>query len=241
MGQYTEWRGRVGVAISWLVAGQTSCAIYAGTLPRNVWRDPFVQVRADHTRPHEGTEPGLAISRDLARGMVGDLTVESALRVLGAMTFVTAETGRRFSDLDVLLAEDLAWRAAMAVDNAPLHGDVIVARDAGERALAGAEALTLQLEGSLTEAEEDRVIAALARLDAPVSEAASRAPGRSGLPATPCRRRSGIGSCARARPSRTPRSCRTSNPSRSPPARCSGIPTGRSTGCTAPGRPSARS
>ena len=39
--------------------------------------DPFVQVRADLTRPHEGTGLGLAISLDLARGMAGDLTVES--------------------------------------------------------------------------------------------------------------------------------------------------------------------
>jgi signal transduction histidine kinase len=39
--------------------------------------DPFVQVRADLTRPHEGTGLGLAISRDLARGMGGDLTAES--------------------------------------------------------------------------------------------------------------------------------------------------------------------
>ena len=39
--------------------------------------DPFVQVRADLTRPHEGTGLGLAISRDLARGMGGDLVAES--------------------------------------------------------------------------------------------------------------------------------------------------------------------
>jgi len=41
--------------------------------------DPFVQVRADLTRPHEGTGLGLAISRDLARGMGGELTAESVL------------------------------------------------------------------------------------------------------------------------------------------------------------------
>jgi PAS domain S-box-containing protein len=41
--------------------------------------DPFVQVRSDLTRPHEGTGLGLAISRDLARGMGGDLFVESVV------------------------------------------------------------------------------------------------------------------------------------------------------------------
>jgi signal transduction histidine kinase len=39
--------------------------------------DPFVQVDARLTRTHEGVGLGLAISRDLARGMRGDLTVHS--------------------------------------------------------------------------------------------------------------------------------------------------------------------
>ncbi len=39
--------------------------------------DPFVQVHRNRSHSHEGTGLGLAISRDLARGMGGDLTVES--------------------------------------------------------------------------------------------------------------------------------------------------------------------
>jgi PAS domain S-box-containing protein len=52
-----------------------------GIAPDQVERifQPFVQVDARLTRTQEGTGLGLAISRDLARGMGGDLTVESIL------------------------------------------------------------------------------------------------------------------------------------------------------------------
>lgn len=42
-------------------------------------------------------------------------------RVLGVITWVTAESGRRYTLSDVAFAEDLGRRAAIAMDNAQLH------------------------------------------------------------------------------------------------------------------------
>ena len=43
--------------------------------------EPFVQVDTSHTRVTEGKGLGLAISRDLPRGMGGELTVASEVGV----------------------------------------------------------------------------------------------------------------------------------------------------------------
>ena len=63
--------------------------------------------------------------------MLRELGLRSALvvpliahnRVLGAITLVGAESGKRFSAADLDMVEDLAHRAALAVDNARLYRD----------------------------------------------------------------------------------------------------------------------
>ncbi|HEY0736048.1 MAG TPA: ATP-binding protein [Herpetosiphonaceae bacterium] len=53
-------------------------------------------------------------------------------RILGTVTFITSESGRRYGQPDLRLAEDLARRAALAVDNARLYREAqeaILARD----------------------------------------------------------------------------------------------------------------
>jgi PAS domain S-box-containing protein len=63
-------------------------------------------------------------------------------RMLGAISLVSAESGRRYEQADLELAEDLARRAALAVDNARLYEEAqreISERERVERNLRRAE------------------------------------------------------------------------------------------------------
>ena len=66
-------------------------------------------------------EEHLRLIREL--GMTSAMMVPMRVRdrVFGVISFVSAESGRRFSDADLRLAEDLALRAATAVENARLY------------------------------------------------------------------------------------------------------------------------
>jgi PAS domain S-box-containing protein len=55
-------------------------------------------------------------------------------RTLGALTLVMAESGRHYDEADLRLAEDLAQRAAVAVDNARLYREAERARREAEAA-----------------------------------------------------------------------------------------------------------
>jgi PAS domain S-box-containing protein len=58
-------------------------------------------------------------SLDMRSGMVVPMTLRD--KVLGVITFASAESGRRFDEEDLALAQDLALRAAAAVENARLY------------------------------------------------------------------------------------------------------------------------
>lgn len=74
-------------------------------------------------------------------------------RVLGALTFVTAESGRRFTFQDMLTGEEIARRAAVALENANLYAQEQHARrEAEENALriSALQNVTASLATALT-------------------------------------------------------------------------------------------
>ena len=80
----------------------------------------FPDVSDEMIRAAARDEEHLRILRELnlRSGMVVPMIARG--RTVGAITFATGESGRRYDEHDIELAEDLASRAAMAVDNARL-------------------------------------------------------------------------------------------------------------------------
>ena len=62
-------------------------------------------------------------------------------RALGAITFMSAESGRRYDESDLATAQDLARRAATSVDNALLFRETQVARREAQDSLAVVDAV----------------------------------------------------------------------------------------------------
>lgn len=79
-------------------------------------------------------DDNLQVLRSLGMGSLLIVPLLARGRVLGAITFVSPRGGQPHGGDDVVLAEDLAARCAIALDNARLHQEVEAARDVAERA-----------------------------------------------------------------------------------------------------------
>jgi PAS domain S-box-containing protein len=95
-------------------------------------------------------------------GLRSSMTVPLVVRhrALGAITFVAAESGRRYREEDLAIALDLARRAATAVDNALLYREAIL-KESQVRFLAEAGGILSEL------LDYDATLTALARLAVP--------------------------------------------------------------------------
>ncbi|MEJ6487007.1 AAA family ATPase [Nostoc punctiforme UO1] len=103
----------------------------------------------------------LRIVREIGLKSCMMLPLMARERIFGAISFFTAESERRYSTADLSLAEDVAHRAAIAIDNARLYQEAQQAQKTAERALeriARLQSITAALSESLTPTQVSEVI-----------------------------------------------------------------------------------
>jgi PAS domain S-box-containing protein len=88
-------------------------------------------------------------------------------RVLGALSFISAESGRRYGEEDLALAKHIARRAALAVDNALLYRDAEEALRARDHSLETLHFLSEASELLASSLEIETTLANVARLVVP--------------------------------------------------------------------------
>jgi PAS domain S-box-containing protein len=88
-------------------------------------------------------------------------------RVLGALSFISAESGRRYDEQDLALATHVARRAALAVDNALLYRDAEEALRARDHSLETLHFLSEASELLASSLEIETTLANVARLVVP--------------------------------------------------------------------------
>jgi signal transduction histidine kinase len=76
----------------------------------------------------------LQLLKSLGRRSVMIVPIQSRQQVLGVISFASSESKRRYNPTDLALAEDIARRAATAIDNARLYRDSEAARNAAQEA-----------------------------------------------------------------------------------------------------------
>ena len=97
--------------------GRRASTACCGTAASELYREIPDEMLEQAARDPEHLE--ILRSVGLRSAMLAPMTLRD--RVLGVISFVSAESGRRFDEHDLALAEDLALRAAAAVENARLY------------------------------------------------------------------------------------------------------------------------
>jgi signal transduction histidine kinase len=94
------------------------------------------------------TSEELALLREIGMSSLIIVPLIARGRTLGAVTLLMTESGRRYTEADRTLAEDLARRAAVAVDNARLYREAARAREEAERTRTDAERARAEAESA---------------------------------------------------------------------------------------------
>ena len=126
--------------------------------------DPELLERAARDEEHRETLRQLGLSSYMVVPLI------ARGRTLGAISLISAESGRRYGKEDLRLAEDIARRAALAVDNSRLYGEAqreIAEREKVEEALRDSEErLRLAIESTELGTWEYEPVTGKMRLDA---------------------------------------------------------------------------
>jgi len=125
----------------------------------------FVLVASGHTLEELADEAHRNLLRELGARSFLMVPMRARGRTLGAITFVS-DAQRNYDDADLLLAEDLGRRCAMALDNARLFRESHELRVSAEDALARAEAAREDAAYAAQRAEALRAAADAARTEA---------------------------------------------------------------------------
>ena len=111
-------------------------------------------------------EEHLVILRELGMHSVLIVPLSARNGVIGVMSLVAAESGRRYGAADQALAEELAERAAVAIDNARLFTETELARAAIEASRAQLEQVVAEVRRTNDDLREKTHLAEAAQLAA---------------------------------------------------------------------------
>jgi signal transduction histidine kinase/PAS domain-containing protein len=133
--QKVKWAKELAQKYPTNMSAPTGLANVLRTGTAEVYPDITEEMLADGTRDPEY----LALLKTVKFRGVIMAPIVSTRGVLGAFTLVSAESRRRYTDRDVVLAVELGRRAGMAVENARVHHAERMAREAAVEARRAAE------------------------------------------------------------------------------------------------------